>query len=281
MGQAAGGGGQAEVFRAYHLPVHPPRSNSRKKLKEDENPGLIVGNISGILRIAWEVGKLPRNGIDGPADLRQNTLESKELPVLDYEKIAESVMMPGQGDPTPPGPQTSRSLPERRITDERYQGLAAEKGYDQSYSRIQKTRYSHEAMIDVILANPNITQNELAKTFEKSAPWICRIIGSDAFQGALAKRREELTDPFLVATIEERFRGLAMQSLDVIAEKLEKTQSADLALKALDIASKSLGFGARNVNSGNTQQNFVIQLPGKIAEAAEWAESHSGKLISG
>lgn len=281
MGQAAGGGGQAEVFRAYHLPVHPPRSNSRKKLKENENPGLIVGNISGILGIVWEGGKLPRNGIDGPADLRQNTLESKELPVLDYEKIAESVMMPGQGDPTPPGPQTSRKFVP--ITDERYQGLAEAKGYDQSnpLTRLKRTHYTHEAMIDVILANPTITQNQLAKEFDRSVPWISRIIGSDAFQGALAKRREELTDPFLVATIEERFRGLAMQSLDVIAEKLEKTQSADLALKALDIASKSLGFGARNVNSGNTQQNFVIQLPGKIAEAAEWAESHSGKLISG
>lgn len=136
-------------------------------------------------------------------------------------------------------------------------------------------------MIDVIVADPTISQINLAKKFDRSVPWISRIIGSDAFQGALAKRREEVLDPFIIATIEERFRGLAMQSLDIIAEKLEKSKDADLALKALDISAKSLGFGARNVNSGNSQTNYVIQLPTKIANAVEWASEHSGQVLEG
>lgn len=168
------------------------------------------------------------------------------------------------------------------INHPRFQGIAEDKGYDQSYSRIAKVRYTHDAMIDAIIADPTVKQNKLAEMFDRSVPWISRIIGSDAFQAALAKRREELTDPFLVATIEERFRGLAMQSLDVIAEKLQSTQNADLALKALDISSKALGFGARGpAGGGNVQNNFVVQLPPKIEDAKTWAEAHSGPLIEG
>lgn len=199
----------------------------------------------------------------------------------DYEKIAESVEVPG-GAPIALAvviPATTEPLVPRevyRVSDPRYQGLAEEKGYDQSNpkSRLQSLRYTHEAMIDVILANPAIKQNELASTFDKSVPWISRIIGSDSFQAALAKRREEITDPFLVATIEERMRGLAFQSLDIITEKLELTKNVDLALKGLDIAAKTLGFGARG--SGGNQQNtqFIIQLPPKAADSSSWAADH-------
>jgi hypothetical protein len=161
----------------------------------------------------------------------------------------------------------------------RYQGLAGAKGYDQSNPncRLNKLRYSHEAMIDVIVAEPGIKQNELASRFGVTVPWISRIIGSDAFQGALAKRREELTDPFLIATIEERLKGVAMQSLDVIAEKLAlPSVTMDGAMKALDITAKAMGFGARISGQTNVQNNFVVALPAKAVSSESWAESHGG-----
>jgi len=204
---------------------------------------------------------------------------------MDYEKLAEFVMIPDGEIPQTPRaariPMADREfLP---LDHPKYQGIAEAKGYDQSRkdSRIQKTRYTHEAMIDLIIAEPTIQQKELALRFERTEHWISRIIGSDAFQGALSKRREELSDPFLIATIEERFRGLAMQSLDVIAENLEKTRSADVAMKALDISSKALGFGARAAGPGNNQQvNFVVHLPSKAENAAAWAAEHT-PLIEG
>lgn len=200
----------------------------------------------------------------------------------DYEKIAESVQMP-DGAPAVeveaeiPAEQASQAVQEFYSVDHpKYQGIAAAKGYDQSNpnSRIQSTNYTHDAMIDVILANPTIKQGELAEKFNRRPVWISRIIGSDAFQAALAKRREELTDPFLVATIEERMKGVAMQSLDIIAEKLESTKNADLALKALDISAKSLGFGARAAGPGQ-HNSFTIVLPPKAANSEEWVQSHS------
>jgi hypothetical protein len=202
---------------------------------------------------------------------------------MDYEKIAEGVEVGGgaaaTSSPRPAAPIDPATLAVHQVREfypvdhPKYQGLAEAKGYDQSHARIQATRYTHEAMIDVILANPAIKQNELAKTFDRSVPWISRIIGSDAFQAALAKRREELTDPFLVATIEERMRGLAYQSLDIITEKLESAKNVDLALKSLDIAAKSLGFGARGGGGSNTNQ-FIIQLPPKSENSTAWAIEH-------
>ncbi len=227
--------------------------------------------------------------------------------MIDYENIAASVPGPEPaetpapaGRPTQPqfttetifesdaspeaiaAAQARLNRPTLPVTAERYQGLAAAKGYKQddfSGNRLQKVRYTHEAMIDVLIAEPTITQNELAKRFEMSVSWVSIVLGSDSFQAALTKRREELTDPFLIATIEERFRGLASQSLEVIAENLEKTRNTDLALKALDMSAKALGFGARAPNpTGAIQNNFVVQLPPKMADSTEWAQTH-GRTI--
>jgi len=165
-------------------------------------------------------------------------------------------------------------LPPREVlreTDERFQGIASGRGYSQKYSRIKKVRYSHEAVIDVILANPTISQGELATRFEVTQAWLSRIIGSDAFQAVLAKRRAELVDPYIMATMEEKIRGVADQSLEIIAEKLQATQSADLALKALGLASTALGFGARERTPTNVQNNYVVALPAKSGSVEDWA----------
>lgn len=204
--------------------------------------------------------------------------------MIDYESIAAEVVTPGEPEgptpsPDPAAPVFRESREYLPLNHSKYQGIAEAKGYAQgedfSGNRLKRVHYSHEAMIDVIIAEPTITQNELAKRFERSVPWVSIIMGSDAFQAALAKRRDDLLDPFLVATIEERFRGLAQQSLQVISDKLEKTQNADLALKALDLSAKALGFGARSTPQGPVTNNFVVALPPKIESASDWASAHS------
>lgn len=173
-------------------------------------------------------------------------------------------------------------LPPREVlreTDERFQGIASGRGYNQEYGRIKKVRYSHEALIDVILAEPTLSQAQLATRFEVTQAWLSRIIGSDAFQAVLAKRRAELVDPYIMANMEEKIRGVADQSLEIIAEKLQSTQSADLALKTLGLATTALGFGARDKGATNVQNNFVVQLPPKAADAEDWAYRHGPKPI--
>ena len=131
---------------------------------------------------------------------------------------------------------------------------------------IARVKYSHDAMIDLLIANPAISQNEIASTFGYTVPWVSRIMNSDAFQARLALRKEELLDPVIVASIEEKFRALASKSLDVVLDKLSVTNSAELGLKALEISAKALGYGARQQNL-NVQTNFVVALPAKAADA--------------
>lgn len=207
-----------------------------------------------------------------------------------YEKLAEGVEVPGgpTNSPDPanqPAECTSAELAREYLplTHDKYQGIAEQKGYAQgedfSGNRLQKVRYSHEAMIDVLLTEPTITQAELARRFERSQSWISIVMGSDAFQGALAKRRDDVMNPEIIASLEDRYRGLADQSLRILSEKLEASRNPDLALKSLEISGKALGFGARS--SGPTQNNqFVIHLPVKSVDAASWAAEHT-PLIEG
>jgi hypothetical protein len=189
-----------------------------------------------------------------------------------YEEIADNVEIGAPADvPLPPEAQRE-FLP---LDHPKYQGIATAKGYKQDsvHNRLQRVHYSHEAMIEEMIINPSITQRELAKLFGRSENWLSIVIGSDAFQAALAKRRDDILDPAIVASIEERFKGVVSQSLTIVAEKLELTKNVDLALKTLDVGVKALGFGARQ--GGNQQNNqFIIQLPSKSTNSEEWRKEH-------
>ena len=115
-------------------------------------------------------------------------------------------------------------------------------------SHIDKVSWSHKDMADYMLANPHSTQNDLAYRYGYSRVWVSIVINSDAFQTYLATRREELVNPILRATIEDRMRGVAARSLEVMAEKLEVPSnmiSDEFALRAASMASKALGMGTQ------------------------------------
>ncbi len=140
---------------------------------------------------------------------------------------------------------------------------------------IERVKYSHDAMIDMIIACPGAKQGQLAVQFGYTEAWVSRIINSDAFQARLAERKGDLIDPTLVASVDEKLRALASKSLDVVLEKLALTNSPDMGLKALEITTRALGYGARPQNL-NVQQNFVVALPQKAESAKSWAQEHGG-----
>lgn len=140
---------------------------------------------------------------------------------------------------------------------------------------IQRVNYTHEAMIDLLIARPEITQNEVAEHFGYSVPWVSRIIRSDAFREMFASRKEVLVDPAILATIESRFQDVAERSLEVLKEKLsiEAKPSADLALKALDATARALGYGAKAGITINNAPQFVVAMPQKAGSTEEWLSS--------
>lgn len=148
---------------------------------------------------------------------------------------------------------------------------------------IAKLNYSHTAMIDEIIRNPHISQGALAGLFGYTAGWISQVIATDAFQAAMHARKEEIIDPVLRATVDERLKGLVLQSIDKLMVKMEGNPSDDLTLGVLTAATKALGYGAKNIGPVINQQ-FVVQVPGKIGSSSEWAELHNpagGKAVTG
>ena len=116
----------------------------------------------------------------------------------------------------------------------------------QSGRAIQKVRYSHDAMIDMIVANPWVHQNKLAEVFGYTPAWVSLVMSSDAFRERLAARRAELVDPTIAASIEERFRSMVTRSLEVLQEKLSAPACVvpdQLALRAVELGAKALGLG--------------------------------------
>lgn len=125
-----------------------------------------------------------------------------------------------------------------------------------------KVRYTHAAMIDAIIANPCISQNELAAIFGYTAAWVSQIVTSDAFQEQLAAKNKTLVDPVLQASVEQRFKGLVMRSLDILEQKLNvptHTIPDQLVLKTLEISSRVAGYGVQK-DSPPTENHVHLHL---------------------
>lgn len=121
---------------------------------------------------------------------------------------------------------------------------------------IQKVNYSHDGMINLIIANRGITQNALAQHFGYSASWVSQVMSSDAFQAKLLERSAEIEDPTLRATVEENLRGLVTRSMEIIKEKLKGEASTipdQLAIRTLELSTRALGYGAR-------EQTVAVQV---------------------
>lgn len=130
------------------------------------------------------------------------------------------------------------------------------KSTESAKNALSRVRYTHDAMIDIIIAKPDVSQNTLAEYFGYSVGWVSRITCSDAFQARLAVRRGEIVTPGLLVTFEEKLKGLCDQSLELLTKRLnsvnEETQKSDVEIgtifKALELGTKSLGYGARQTN---------------------------------
>lgn len=134
----------------------------------------------------------------------------------------------------------------------------------------EKLNYSHKAMADAIIGTPGISQDRLAAMFGYTPGWVSQVVNSDGFQAYLKTRTEELVDPMLTASVEERLRGLVVKSIDVLQDKLNTDPRADTAAKALEIGSRALGYGAKAGIEVN--QTYVVALPAKSPDARAWLD---------
>lgn len=143
---------------------------------------------------------------------------------------------------------------------------------------IAKVSYTHDAMIDLIIAQPSISQGELAKFFGYTQSWVSTVKNSDAFQARLAERKAELIDPAITASIDEKFRALADSSLNLLIERVTSAvkPSDDFLLQTAKLSAGALGYGAKAPAASNTTNiAVVVQVPPKIQSSVDWAAAHA------
>jgi hypothetical protein len=130
---------------------------------------------------------------------------------------------------------------------------------------VPKSNYSHEVLIDLIIANPTWSHKQYAAHFGRTASWFASILATNGFQEALDPRRNEVSDPTITATMDERLRALMLRGLAVLQTKLEdpKVQDATV-LKATEIGVRALGLGTLRDNEAPSRPET-----GSIANLAE------------
>ena len=131
-----------------------------------------------------------------------------------------------------------------------------------------------EQIIDYIIVNPGVSRKQIAQEFGRSDGWVLALMSSDSFQAQLDARKDELLDPLLRQTLEEQFGVMARLSSEIITEKLLKQRDTDLALQALTLSSKALGYGAQP-KGGQTSVSFVVQMPPAVKDVSAWEAEYS------
>ena len=152
---------------------------------------------------------------------------------------------------------------------------------------IQKLHYTHEAMIDAIIANPAIYNEELALMFGYTASWISTVVVSDIFQAKLAARRELLVDPELRTSVRTQFKGLLERSMEILRHKMDRPAGEvpdQLAVQVAKLAGQSLGFGVKETKVSVTETHLHLtelgnNLVGLLRQRKAEAGVPAGRII--
>jgi hypothetical protein len=145
-------------------------------------------------------------------------------------------------------------------------------GTEYAANAIARVSYTHDGILDFMLANPGVSKNAIAAHFGYTQSWLSQVTNSDAFLERMAKRKSDLIDPSLVASIDERLRAVAMRSLENVLEKLHAPNvDHEFSLEASRMSTKALGYGARADNL-KIQQNFVVAMPQPVLSAKDWVD---------
>ena len=140
--------------------------------------------------------------------------------------------------------------------------------------QLKRVRTTHDALVDLILAAPELTQRQLAEKLGRTPQWVYLTINSTVFQERLAERKTELLDPTIMASLEDKLGAVAARSAELLLEKLNMATDVSDLTASLNVATRALGYGAGKTTN-NSVTNFVVALPPKEASQEDWLNKYS------
>ena len=134
----------------------------------------------------------------------------------------------------------------------------------------------HEQLINALLANPSVTNSQLAMMFNRTSTHISIIKNSDAFKAVLRERQDQLFGEVVVQETKDRLEALAQVSLERLIEKTQISENEDFILSAATMATKALGFGQpKSSGPAQVQANFYVASPQELAAGRAVIEGKS------
>jgi hypothetical protein len=126
----------------------------------------------------------------------------------------------------------------------------------------QQLREWHEQCMDLLIANPSVTYEQLGRILDVHKQTVMLVVNSDLFQAKLRDRREKRQSA-VDRSVLDRVESLAKISLDGLEEKIRKQRSLlglDEMRETAEMALRGLGYisNAPRVSVAPTQISVVI-----------------------
>lgn len=144
-------------------------------------------------------------------------------------------------------------------------------------SVIKKVSYTHEDIMNVLIANPFATLAEIAAITGYSVPWLSQLINSDIFRAQFNEKRGEVFVA-IMQDVPAKLNALAHRSIDRLAEKLEVASDPDFILDAFDKVMHRNGYAPssqRQPGALQVQQNNFFVSPADLQAARQRMLNHA------
>lgn len=110
---------------------------------------------------------------------------------------------------------------------------------------VAKLTHRHRAIMEYMIANPEVPMADIAKLFNVTLPWLSSLVHSELFQMELSYL-QDVAFSDVVVSIKDRLNNLAHTSLKRLQERLEVgAVTNDTLVDVSELALKSLGFGPK------------------------------------
>ena len=132
-------------------------------------------------------------------------------------------------------------------------------------------RYSHEAIVDLMLQHPNWDQNTIARYLNLTPVWLSRVIHTDAFRDYYNRRRDEHNSNVSESVI-DNMQELAIGAIKLMKSKIENENGEEVSprivLETIAVASKALGYGGHSNQGAPTVQVNINHVDSSLLARA-------------
>ena len=135
--------------------------------------------------------------------------------------------------------------------------------------QIKKISPWMERLADLLIANPELSQNEIAEKMGRSPTWLSIVKNSDTFQDYWRERSNAHSEMMSMGIKAKAFAATerALDALNIQLELGAETMQTSTLLEVIDITQKRFGYGPEAQNAPQINFNLGLVTPEQLAEA--------------